>query len=222
MDNFNLNRKAIKKAYNKKVIEENVLKRLPSLPPSFDLFLKTRYVSKKNILDIKKLNIDTREFVKIKVDPFLVRNNCHWNCSQIQEMYPDDFKIVIGYNLTACPCSAFYSLEIHSVLQLNDGTYIDLTTDMAGETEKWFLPVRILDRSEKVSSLIMFAKQLEIENFSNMRTHNCPKKKGVRYDFPENISEKQFQNGINIFKSLTIIPVQEFKQSYKDIDQVQV
>lgn len=200
MEKLNSNRKAIKQAYNKKVIEENILKRLPSLPPSFDLFLKTQYVSKKNISDIKKLNIGIGEFVKIKVDPFLVRNNCHWNCAQIQEMYPDDFKIVIGYNLTACPCSAFYSLEIHSVLQLKDGTYVDLTTDMAGETEKWFLPIRNVDRNEKVSSLIMFAKQLKIETFSNMRTHNCPKKKGVRYDFLENVSEKEFLNGIRILK----------------------
>lgn len=200
MEKLNSNRKAIKQAYNKKVIEENVLKRLPSLPPSFDLFLKTQYVSKKNVSDIKNLNIGIGEFVKIKVDPFLVRNNCHWNCAQIQEMYPDDFKIVIGYNLTACPCSVFYSLEIHSVLQLKDGTYVDLTTDMAGETEKWFLPIRNVDRNEKVSSLIMFAKKLRIENFSNMRTHNCPKKKGVRYDFLENVSEKEFLNGIRILK----------------------
>tara|TARA_B100000424_G_scaffold192240_1_gene149852 strand:- start:679 stop:1389 length:711 start_codon:yes stop_codon:yes gene_type:complete len=50
------------------------------------------------------------------------------------------WRLAIGYNLMACKCGRDLHGEVHSVIHcIEKNEYYDITEDMFGETEKWFV-----------------------------------------------------------------------------------
>lgn len=76
---------------------------------------------------------------KVATLPFGVNNCCLQNAEWVQREI--GWKAVWGFNITACRCGGRMSLEPHSLNRHPDGSYVDITRDFQGETEKWFLPV---------------------------------------------------------------------------------
>jgi hypothetical protein len=182
LEKITLNWKSIKKLYNLDVIENEVLKSLPKLPNTDEaVTTRTQSVSARLCKRIKALGIGMGAPVKITIQPLLLRNCCHWNCTFMRDLFPRDLEIVIGYNLTACPCGALYFLEFHSVLRTVDEVYVDFTTDHMGETEKWFVPLFVLDDGHEILNVVRTARSagsVGIEMFSNQATHVCALPRG--------------------------------------------
>lgn len=66
---------------------------------------------------------------------------------------PFTFRRAIGYNLMSCDCGRDLHGEVHSVLYCEEnGEYYDITEDMLGETEKWFVECPLLTENyEKIA-----------------------------------------------------------------------
>jgi hypothetical protein len=144
-------KRQILKWYQKQCKKEQMYSRIPSLSGmnTQKQALTTSGVKAFHIEIIKsKLTSIIGEPTKIKVEPLLLRNCCHWNCEKMDIVLNKNrknkkFESVLGYNITGCPCGKMFSLELHSVLKDKEtNQYIDLTTDFAGETEKWFVPIK--------------------------------------------------------------------------------
>jgi len=76
---------------------------------------------------------------RVTVLGFGMNNCCSPNAIWLEETFGWD--MVWGFNITACRCGGKMTLEPHSLNRHPDGSYIDITADYQGETEKWFLPV---------------------------------------------------------------------------------
>ena len=73
----------------------------------------------------------------IEITPIGLNNMCHITSELFAEKC-DKVKKVMGYNITACPCSRRMSLEIHSVNKIGDKLY-DFTKDFNEEKAKYFI-----------------------------------------------------------------------------------
>jgi len=189
LEKISLNRKAIKKVYNMDVIQNDLLKKLPKmdlLVPDAASASNTKSVSSRIRKQLKALDIGIGDPVKITIDPFLLRNCCHWNCTFMRDLFPQDLEVVMGYNVTACPCGTMYYLEFHSVLRTTaSNEYLDFTTDFNGEVEKWFVPVFVLNEEHEIADVVKRVRLTGIGNFSNRDVHECVLPRGrLAYHFP--------------------------------------
>jgi hypothetical protein len=75
---------------------------------------------------------------KIEITPIGINNCCHQNADFFSN--ETDFERRSGWNITACKCGRFYSLELHSINKKN-GIQYDFTKDFNDETEKYFLEI---------------------------------------------------------------------------------
>lgn len=71
----------------------------------------------------------------IKITPIGLNNVCHNNAEHFSE---NGFESRTGYNVFACSCGKYLTLEPHSVNK-KEGVLYDFTKDFDGEPEKWFL-----------------------------------------------------------------------------------
>lgn len=76
---------------------------------------------------------------KVKITPIGINNHCHTNADIFAECGLG-FETQLGFNVTACPCGRYYSLELHS-LNKRGGEYYDFTKDFNDEKDKWFIPL---------------------------------------------------------------------------------
>ena len=76
---------------------------------------------------------------KVKIEPHLMNNMCGQNSQFLKEEL--GWEEVVGYNITACPCSNFTCLEIHSLNRDENGKLRDWTKDFDDQQEKWFIPL---------------------------------------------------------------------------------
>lgn len=76
---------------------------------------------------------------KVKIIPIGINNNCHSNSFIFAECGLG-FTTQFGFNMTACPCGKYYTLEIHTLNKRGD-EYYDFTKDFNNEKEKWFIPL---------------------------------------------------------------------------------
>lgn len=79
---------------------------------------------------------------KITITPIGINNCCHQNADFFSN--ETDFERRSGWNMTACRCGKFYTLELHSINKL-DGVQYDFTKDFNDETEKYFLEINKAD-----------------------------------------------------------------------------
>lgn len=76
----------------------------------------------------------------VDVLPFCLNNMCHANTEFIASR--SAYERRFGYNVSACRCGKFISLEIHS-LNRKDGVYYDFTKDFNNEKQKYFLDIEM-------------------------------------------------------------------------------
>ena len=86
---------------------------------------------------------------KIKINNLLPELMCHINSKFIEHI--KGYKQVVGYNITACRCGNYNSLECHTCNITDDGKLVDFTTDFDKQTYKWFLPLK----SKNISGTIL-------------------------------------------------------------------
>jgi len=185
------------KQYSKEIgtVIKNQVKK-EGLPTNMDLknilYTTTDTVSKKTIEELEK-KVGTKA-QKIKIIPLLRERCCHNNTEELRKINGGEH--VLGYNITSCHCGKHYSLELHSVLKIND-EYLDFTKDFAHEKEKWFLPVYTFDENEKDISITFKIKflyqQLQASTFvfSWKGEHNCDSRRSFRPadGFPLSVEE---------------------------------
>jgi hypothetical protein len=75
----------------------------------------------------------------IEITPIGLNNMCYLT-SELFEKKRKDVKKVFGFNLTACPCGRYISLEPHSVNKIGNTLY-DFTKDFNNEKSKYFVEV---------------------------------------------------------------------------------
>jgi hypothetical protein len=189
--------------YNFEVIQLDLLKALPKLPKAEEyVATMTKTVTKRHIKLTKALGIGMDDPVKMKIEPKLIRNFCHWNCCFMRDLFPHEFEVVMGYNLTACPCGAMYYLELHSVLRTED-KYVDFTSDHMGESEKWFIPVFVLEDGRELVKIMRYVKSNAIEKFSSKNVHQCPCLSGGHWTFtyPDMPSIDLFREQVQVLRN---------------------
>jgi hypothetical protein len=204
------NKDLILKWYLKQARKDNI--KPIELPYDFDLncLVKTQYVKTDTIKDVNDMKIGVDLPQKLKIIPFLIKNNCHYNSNklcQIVNKKQKRLKHILGYNFCSCPCNKFYSLEIHSVVQdIKSNEYLDFTEDFAGETEKWFIPVRELDNDNFID-IIHDIKEEGLEFYYNTETeHKCkiPNGKIIGWRSDKNVkrmvNKNDFINAVNLIK----------------------
>lgn len=76
---------------------------------------------------------------KVAIHGFGTNNCCSPNAIWVEENFGWD--MVWGFNISACRCGGRMTLEPHALNRHPDGSYVDITADYQGETEKWFFPV---------------------------------------------------------------------------------
>ena len=76
---------------------------------------------------------------KITIIPIGINNCCHQNADFFSN--ETDFGRRTGWNMTACRCGKFYTLELHSINVGEDGVQYDFTKDFNEETQKYFLAI---------------------------------------------------------------------------------
>jgi len=146
---------------------------------------------------------------KVKIIPIGINNFCHTNA----DIFADcglGFTTQLGFNITACPCGRYYSLELHS-LNKRDNEYYDFTKDFNNETEKWFIPLETELRPDEYikRGLPQFIKQ--------NRLCRCPIDWGVSLD--PRIVEMDTLEMIDYFKMIkTIRPMKVWKCEDYDTD----
>ena len=171
LNNILNNKREILLAYYKISKENNYHKLLPTIPHNFEIFTtKTAGVNNRIINEIyNKTGIRP---VLVKIQPLLLRNMCHINSLFIEDLLEDKYEAITGYNITACSCGEFYSMELHTLLKY-ETEWIDLTTDFCKETEKWFLPL-FKTNTKKIKGLMNFGN----DNWCNTNKEHCCKKRG--------------------------------------------
>jgi hypothetical protein len=140
----------------------------------------TAGVSEAIIQEIQE-NLEPIFIVKIEVMSILTRNLCHYNCSRLLEILNKNkvrYEHVLGYNITACPCSGIWSLELHSVIRvIETGELFDLTTDFNQEKEKWFVGMKVLVKEDNIVRLCDMATKNRFCFVFNKDKHSCRKPK---------------------------------------------
>ena len=147
MEYITQNEKTILAWYKKQCIIENIKE--PAIPPNFE---KMGMLEQPNPIAVKLAERHLGSTaIFMKVIPMLYRNCCHNNVMlmlRILNQKSKKYVGVFGYNITGCDCGKLYCVEIHSVLKhIESNTYIDLTRDFGGLTEKFFIPVEEYDTS---------------------------------------------------------------------------
>jgi len=171
LNNILNNKKEILNSYYKKAKENNYSKLLPTIPPNFEKFTTNTAGVNNRIIN----EIDNKTGIRpvlVKIQPLLLRNMCHSNSLFIEDLLGDNYEAITGYNITACDCGEFYSMELHTLLKY-ETEWIDLTTDFCKETEKWFLPL-FKTNNKKIKRLMDFGN----DNWCNMNKEHCCKKRG--------------------------------------------
>jgi hypothetical protein len=171
LNNILNNKKEILRDYLETARERNFAALIPEIPDGYEVFTtKTSGVNNRIINEIN--NKTGIRPVLVKIQPMLMRNMCHSNSLFIEELLEDKYEAITGYNITACSCGEFYSMELHSLLKY-ETEWIDLTRDMCKETEKWFLPL-FKTNNKKISELMRLRK----DNWCNTNKEHCCKKRG--------------------------------------------
>tara|TARA_R100000388_G_C7231386_1_gene154893 strand:+ start:85 stop:741 length:657 start_codon:yes stop_codon:yes gene_type:complete len=105
---------------------------------------------------------------------------CHQNVDIAIQMLTDlkymglcpyTFRWAIGYNLMSCPCGGELYAEVHSVLHcVEKNEYYDITEDMYGETEKWFV-----ECPSMTENYFHIAQDLGIKKYDILTSNGCNK-----------------------------------------------
>ena len=90
--------------------------------------------------------------IKLEVINVGFNNMCHNNCINLCDMCPE-YKVQLGYNITACDCGNLMCMEIHSVIKDKDDKLYDITPDFNNETKKWFIPLNTNKTMHQISAL---------------------------------------------------------------------
>ena len=184
LNNILNNKREILLAYYKIAKENNYHKLLPTIPHNFEIFTtKTAGVNNRIINEIyNKTGIRP---VLVKIQPLLLRNMCHINSLFIEDLLEDKYEAITGYNILACDCGEFYTMELHTLLKYKN-EWIDLTTDMCKETEKWFLPL-FKSNFKKIQALLSTRN----DNWCNMnKEHCCNKRNGLCFSIDGHKTER--------------------------------
>lgn len=88
----------------------------------------------------RKLKAVCDKAVLITIDAKLPKLMCFQNSFFVEEAR--GWEKQAGFNITACPCGGHMCLEMHSVNRNDEGKYVDWTIDFAGESRKWFMPIK--------------------------------------------------------------------------------
>jgi hypothetical protein len=143
MELINNNREVIVKSYNKKIRKIGYV---PPANPFNPIVSKSANVTPAILSWIQENMPKSLPAENLIINPILLRNYCHMNVDIMLTFLNQNtvrYEHVIGYNVTACPCGSLWYLELHSVLRhIPTQELIDLTTDMYGETQKWFIPMK--------------------------------------------------------------------------------
>ena len=157
---------------------------------------------------IRILNIKFKQNEKetiIKIMPFGLVRCCHSNSAILQHILGDDWEIVLGYNITFCPCGTYISAEIHSVVRHKPTKeFVDFTKDYDGLTHKPFYPLQsVLDsggvdwfRNKDVLPFIVYKPNahscVNNETFSGVDTDEQIEHHILLDDIPENVVISDF------------------------------
>jgi hypothetical protein len=77
---------------------------------------------------------------------------------------------VVGYNIVACPCHNYGTLELHSIVENRaTGAVYDITEDLFGEPEKWFVAIK----PKRTSEHLPFNKLIAFGNCTCVPKHEC-------------------------------------------------
>jgi hypothetical protein len=179
------NKQTILNWYNKQQQDKPTI---PVIPPDMlKCCTSTKGVKEFSLTFYKKhfKDIMYDDIQKIKVQPLLTRNVCHFNCVKMLEILnkkSEKYKHIVGYSITGCPCGRLCNLELHSVLKhIGTGEYIDLTTDWNKETEKFFIPCFEAKNEKPIFSYLINNK---MEFFFSLKTiHKCSNKYWSGSDF---------------------------------------
>ena len=123
--------------------------------------------------------------IKMKINPLLARQLCFQNSVFMKQIYLNaslNYQVVLGVNVTACPCGCKFTMELHAVVYNKDTCeYEDNTTDFAGETHKWFIPLRHYDDEAEFSFYVKVLRSNNLTLFHNWDSpHMCYD--GITYD----------------------------------------
>jgi hypothetical protein len=184
LNNILNNKREILTIYVKIAIEQNFKDMIPKIPDDFEVFsTKTSGVNNRIINEIdNKTGIRP---VLVKIQPLLMRNMCHQNSTIIKNFLGDKYEAITGYNILACDCGEFYTMELHTLLKY-ETEWIDLTTDMCKETEKWFLPL-FKSNFQKIQALLATRN----DNWCNTnKEHRCKKRNGLCFSIDGHKTER--------------------------------
>ena len=121
---------------------------------------ETKNIRKTHIDKINEDLVPCDKVQLISIYPMLGSRQCHNNCFAMIKALNHKTKRythILGYNTTACPCGKSSSVELHSVLRCDaTGKYIDLTEDMFGETEKYFVPMMENPTLKNIQTIVFF------------------------------------------------------------------
>lgn len=117
---------------------------------------------------------------KITIMPMLYRAQCHLNTRlalEVLNQKEKKYEHILGYNITACRCGCFWSLELHSVIRvIATGEIFDLTRDFNFEESKWFVGMVVLDYNSRKEMIWKIKNIGKAEWFYNKDNHTCGKK----------------------------------------------
>jgi len=173
-----VNQETIVKWINKKLRKQG--HRPPPMPTMTMNMITTKHFEMTDTLRERIIELTPLFIEEVELMPLLPRNLCHHNSQLLIEVLnakEEIYEQVVGYNMTACGCRKFWSMELHSVIRAKKtGEIFDLTTDFDGLTKKWFIGMNVIDSDEDVLSMVRFIIDNEMDWVFSMKSHKCNNK----------------------------------------------
>jgi hypothetical protein len=94
---------------------------------------------------------DDLQYVEVKPLPFAEQRQCYGNCDIARQIFGGT--MVLGYSIWNTK-NLFLSSEHHCVWRKPDGTLVDLTPDISGESRVLFVPHIELGQDDDVQSIV--------------------------------------------------------------------
>tara|TARA_R110000764_G_scaffold227459_1_gene317615 strand:+ start:62 stop:673 length:612 start_codon:yes stop_codon:yes gene_type:complete len=162
-----------------------------------DAVAGTKGVNTKNMTKMLSVFGDTFGTpIKIDILNIGLNNLCHNNCVNICEICPE-YKVQVGYNITACNCGNLMCMEAHSVIKDKDEKLYDITPDFNREIEKWFVPLNTNKSQKQIVRL--FGRKYDFYN-AGMRKCKC----GIEWTAMPSFVPSEFTNTIEQLNKLKI------------------
>jgi hypothetical protein len=137
---------------------------------------------------------------KIEIIPIGINNCCHQNADFFSN--ETDFERRTGWNMTACPCGKFCTLELHSINVGEDGVQYDFTKDFNDETEKYFI---VIDKESVMPDTVV--RLMGDKAMYMNKGCRCPvnwEKKFCKPNGMVKTSEEDLLNRISFLENVTI------------------